>query len=177
MSRHASEAGFTLIELIVGLSLTALLMAGIFGLLSVSLKSRSSGDRSTELQQTARYATDLMVREIQFAKKIVEVEESSVKFVTDQFTANKTITYTLVQSGGVGKLRRDDGQSQPVTGDGEPINVSVSSLKFSKLRTDISSGEILTVGIEITVADIAAANPRQSAYTLRTAVTGMNIPR
>lgn len=179
MPRRDSEAGFTLIELSIAVLLIGILMAGVFGVLSVSLESRARGDRSTELQQTARYAVDLMVRELQYAKNINEVKATSITFETEQFLPKKTITYLLVTENGIGVLKRDqnDGSSpQPVTGGGTAVNVSVSALEFKKLKTD-GAGNTLTVGITFTVTDLAVTDAaKRPSYTLRTAVTGMNNP-
>jgi type II secretory pathway pseudopilin PulG len=177
MSRHSSEAGFTLVELSIGLLLTGLLMAGVFGVLSVSLEFRARSDRSTELQQTARYAMDLMVRELQYARKITAVSQESISFSTEQF-GYSDIAYRLDKTATPWILRRDDssGGDQPVTGGGTAVRVSVSELTFKTLKLNYL-GDPLTVGIEIEVTDLAIADAaKRPTYRLRTAVTGLNIP-
>lgn len=174
-----SEAGFTLIEVVIGLFLIVLLMAAVFGILSVSFKSTSLSDCKTELQQNARYAMDLMVREIQFAKKIHEVQDSCITFETNQVASGK-ITYILANENGIGILRRnqnDGSGAQPVTGGSSAIKVSVKQLLFITLRRN-DLNEPLSVGISMEVIDVSQRDPvKQSSFELRTAVTGMNIPR
>jgi prepilin-type N-terminal cleavage/methylation domain-containing protein len=180
MQRRVSQAGFTLIELSIGLLLTGILVAAIFGLLSTSLESRMRGDRSIELQQTARYAMDLMVRELQYATRITAVAPTSITFQTEQFGA-KTITYSLARGANNASILRrnqqDSSGDQPVTGGGDQVIVSINELLFEILTTS-SSGQPLSVGIQLTVTDLAVNElANRPSYHLRTAVTGMNIPR
>lgn len=176
MPRLSRESGFTLVEITIGLLLASLLAAGVFGILSVSLESRIRGDRSTELQQSARYAMDLMVREIQYAYEITTVSGDEITFKTQQF-GNKIITYSRTRTTDASPwiLRRrqhDLSGSQPVTGEGKSINVSIRKLEFRTLKyTD--TGQPWVIGIELEVTDLSAKN--NSSYTLRTAVTAMNV--
>ena len=180
MKRRVSQAGFTLIELSIGLLLTGILMAALFGLLSSSLDSRMHGDSRMEMQQTARYAMDLMVRELEYATCITAVTPTSITFQTEQF-GTKTITYSLAPGAkNASILRRnqkDSSGDQPVTGGGDRVIISISELVFETLITS-SSGQPLSVGIQLTATDLAVNDlAKRPSYQLRTAVTGMNIPR
>ena len=169
------ESGFTLIELSVAMLLVSILSAGVFSVLSVSLESRIRGDRSIELQQSARYALDLMVREIKYAYEISAVSEDEITFKTRQF-GEKTITYFRTRSTVTSPWilrRRDLSGSQPVTGESKEVIVSISKLEFKTLR-HFSPSKPWTIGIEIEATDLAA-NGSQPSYALRTAVTAMNI--
>ncbi|KYZ77074.1 hypothetical protein AXX12_02760 [Anaerosporomusa subterranea] len=178
MRWQLSQRGFTLIELMIGLFLTGILMAALFGLLSSSLQSRTQADRHVELQQTARHAMDSMVRDLQYANAITSVSPESITFKTEQFGTD-TITYWLDKSRTTAILRQNKNASinQPVTGEGQAVNVSISQLAFEILRTN-TAGQPLTIGIELAVTDLAVSDSaKRPDYTLRTAVTGMNIPR
>ncbi len=179
MLHNESEAGFTLIELLLGLFLMVLLMAAVLGILSVSVKSAKISEQRTELQQNARYAMDLMVRELQLAKSIRDIQASRITFETTQ-TASGQITYLLANENGIGVLRRnqnDGSGAQPVTGGSSAIKVSVNRLLFTTLRSS-SLNEPLTVGISMEVVDVSQRDPaKQARFELCTAVTGLNIPR
>jgi hypothetical protein len=89
------------------------------------------------------------------------------------------ITYWLDQSEAAAIIRKtkNANSNQPVTGGGKTVNVSVSQLTFETLKLN-AAGQPLTVGIELTVTDLAVSDPmKRPNFTLRTAVTGMNIPR
>src|SRR6266849_3626258 len=63
--RHAT--GLSLAELLVSLAVLGLVLAGIFGILHVSLKAHGSGAGRVEAQQAARVALERMVRELREA--------------------------------------------------------------------------------------------------------------
>ena len=68
--RNKNHGGFTLIELLIGLMLTALLLQGLFFLLSVSLKSWQTTTARIQIHQTARMAMEAMTRELRLASVI-----------------------------------------------------------------------------------------------------------
>lgn len=178
MRWQSSERGFTLIELLIGLLLTGMLIAVLFTMLSSSLQYRLQADRSVEIQQTARHAMDSIVRDLQYATTITLVNADRITFTTEQF-GHDTITYWLDKSGATAIIRQNKNASsnQPVTGEGKSVTVSVSQLAFETLNFN-TAGQPLTVGIELTVTDLAAGDPaKRPSYTLRTAVTGINITR
>lgn len=72
------QKGMTLIELVLGLMLTAMLLSGIFGLLSTSLSSWQAGSSRSELQQTARFAIDSMVRDLRYGDSFILENDTSI---------------------------------------------------------------------------------------------------
>lgn len=71
MSKHlTSEGGFTHIELIIGMTVTVLLLSGMFHLFSTSLSIWTVEKSRTSMQQVARMAVDKVVREIRYAQEI-----------------------------------------------------------------------------------------------------------
>jgi len=171
------QQGFTLVELMTGLMLTVLLLAGIFGLLSTSLLSWQFGNSRMEVQHTARYAVDSIVRDLQFAKTITVNSTTKLTLTTEQF-GSKTIEYYLDTTSNPYTLRRDqkDGSGgQPVTG-GSMINISVTDVQFSTLSTN-SAGQPKTIGITLTATDVSQADvSKRQSFTVTTAVTAVNVP-
>lgn len=70
----------TLIELILGLMLTMLLLSGIFGLLTTSIGAWRAGSSRSELQQTARFAVDSMVRDLRYGDNFVLESNTSITY-------------------------------------------------------------------------------------------------
>lgn len=73
-----TQHGLTLIELIIGISLMLMLLTGILNLFSGSLKVWMFGKNQTHVQQTARIAMDIMVREVRYAHQITFKSTSSL---------------------------------------------------------------------------------------------------
>ncbi len=61
------QAGFSLLELMVSTAIFAILMVGVCTLYSQSLAAYNRGENRIELQQSTRFAADLMLREIRLA--------------------------------------------------------------------------------------------------------------
>ena len=173
MNRLARQDGSTLIELMIGLTLTVLLLSAVFTLLSTSLLSWSQGSSKMEVQQTARFAVDSIVRDLKFASSITINSSTMLTLVTSQYTSTKTIVYTLDATTVNQKLRREDrtggSGAQPVTGD-TFMNASVSNLSFTPLATN-QAGVVRTVGIVLTVNDPV----KNQDFTIETAATAINV--
>lgn len=81
MRRYFSDQqGFTLVELMIGLTLTVILLTGIVGLLDSSLRSWRFGSGRTEMQQTARYAVDTMVREFKYGTNFQVLDAYTISY-------------------------------------------------------------------------------------------------
>lgn len=94
-----SAAGFTLVELIIAMTLMSLISVSLYGLITVGARAASSGERVTEQARRYRIATTLLVRQLRSAapeRAVIEDEEeeqavpyflgeeSSVEFITSQ---------------------------------------------------------------------------------------------
>jgi len=65
-----SERGFTLLELMIGMTCTIILLSGMLSLLSTSLTIWTVEKSRTSMQQTARIAVDKVMRELRYAKAL-----------------------------------------------------------------------------------------------------------
>lgn len=65
-----TDQGFTLLELIIGITLTLLLLPGMLNLFSTSITILNTEISRTNLLQTARIAVDGVLREIRYAQDI-----------------------------------------------------------------------------------------------------------
>ena len=109
LAKKYRQAGFTLVELVVAMGILVLLLAGVYGLLQISLTSWLQGSSKTEVQQVARQAMDSMAREIQFASSITLNSASSITFTTVQAGVSKNINYYLDTTANPQIIRRNDG--------------------------------------------------------------------
>ena len=164
------QSGFSLAELLVAMGLLVILLAGVFGVLSVSVSSWLQGSSKTEVQQVARQAMDAMVREIQYASSITRNNAASLTITTVQAGTSKTINYFLDTTASPHIIYRNDGSgARPLTG-GSTISVNISALTFTLFP---ASGTPRAVEIKLTAQDMA--NPANTVQ-IETAVTAINIP-
>jgi type IV pilus assembly protein PilW len=68
MSKPKKTAGFTLIEVMVSMTIGLVVLAAVAGTFTVQLRQNSAEEQLAQMQQDVRGALDLMVREIQMAK-------------------------------------------------------------------------------------------------------------
>ncbi|MEO1119413.1 MAG: prepilin-type N-terminal cleavage/methylation domain-containing protein, partial [Pseudomonadota bacterium] len=64
---HSKQSGYTLIELLIALTIGAFLIGGILQLYVGSKKSYSTQQALTELQEVGRFSLNMMVRDIRLA--------------------------------------------------------------------------------------------------------------
>ncbi|MEG6584044.1 PilW family protein [Dendrosporobacter sp. 1207_IL3150] len=145
------QKGTTLVELIAAIMLTAMLLSAIAGVLSTSMAAWRNGTSRTDVQQTARYAVDSIVRDVKFAKSINVLSFKQIEIVTDKYaTPNQKITYKLDTAYSPYILRRS---SQPVTGGSTNTTIHISNLEISVLAL---SKNLLpkTIGIKLVAEDL-----------------------
>ncbi|RMD83326.1 MAG: prepilin-type N-terminal cleavage/methylation domain-containing protein, partial [Candidatus Dadabacteria bacterium] len=63
MSGHKAR-GFTLVELVIAVTLMALLSLALYGVISVGARAASAAERRTEQARRLRVATNLIVRQL-----------------------------------------------------------------------------------------------------------------
>jgi len=61
---HAGERGLSLVELVVGMALLSIVMAGVFGAMTEAIRANDTVKMSTAMNNNLRVAMDLMVRDM-----------------------------------------------------------------------------------------------------------------
>lgn len=80
MKNHLkSSQGFTLLELVIGITLTMILLPGMLNLFSTSITIWNIEKNRTPLQQTARIALDRVMAELRYAQDISLIHTQSLK--------------------------------------------------------------------------------------------------
>jgi type IV pilus assembly protein PilW len=67
MLRPNEEKGFTLIELLIGIAISGIVVTAFYGLYVAQSKSYTTQDQVAEMQQNARVAIDMIVRDVRMA--------------------------------------------------------------------------------------------------------------
>jgi len=65
---NSKQAGFTLIELVVGMALIVLIMAGVAEVLTTLLANGTRGSDLIDRQQEARWAVDMIAQDLRYAR-------------------------------------------------------------------------------------------------------------
>ncbi len=168
MSRRRRQSGFILMDVLLGLLLTAILMQALFPLLSTALLSWQTSVARMEVHQVARMSTEAMTREIRFASGIalplMNEADSRIKFQKPNSSGElETLIFCQGSPSGLNPhtLYRihSPGTPNPLT-----QNV-VSKLSFRYLPPRL-------ILISMTVTDPAT----QVAETLETSVYCVNLP-
>ncbi len=89
------QHGFSLIELLVSISILTVIMAGIFTFLWSASTYWSSGRDSAEMTDNARTGLNRMTREIRQASSMSIAQTGRIAFVADFGTGPETITYAF----------------------------------------------------------------------------------
>lgn len=96
------QAGFTMVELLVGLALTAIIMAGLAGMLTNLLGHGVRGVDLIDRQQEARWVLDMVAQDIRFARPLT-MNEGSVSDITIDKTDSRgkqvQVRYYLADAG------------------------------------------------------------------------------
>ena len=64
ISRNSEQAGFTLIELMIGMAVAIVVMMAAFTILTTTSKSLQANERIVDTQQNLRVAMELRVRDL-----------------------------------------------------------------------------------------------------------------
>lgn len=69
---YKNQYGFTLVEMLIAVSLSLIIMSGVYKVFISQNKAYTVQDQVTEMQQNARVAMDMMTREIRMAGYLAE---------------------------------------------------------------------------------------------------------
>lgn len=164
MKRNMSQSGITLIELVIGMAVMVIVLSGIGTLFTNLLGHGVTGSNAAVLQQDARWAVDMMAREIRYATNTPTV--SGGNRLTFTINTNETVTYALGNVDGSAYSqtlyrRVLNGTARPITE--QTSRGSVEALAF------VVSGQ--TVEINLTLTKTVGAQTMSE-----TAATTVTIP-
>jgi len=196
-SARSGGRGVSLIELLIAMVIGIVVLGAMYGVFISQNKTFGNQEQIVEMQQNARAAMDMMVREIRMAgynptrnaaAGIVNATLNSITFTLDitdnagtgppdgdTSDSNEYITYSLYTADGIQKL----GRKSTASAANQPVAEHVQSLKFTYLP-NATLTEIRRIQIEITLRTAKpdpayAANGGYRTYTLTTVVTPRNL--
>jgi len=196
-----SDSGFTLIELLIAMAVGLVLLGAMYGVFTMHNKIFTNQEQIAEMQQNARAAMDMMIREIRMAgydptgtanAAITDADVGSIIFTQDldgdgslmdgsNWDINERIRYNLYTSDGIQKIGRRTGLDTAIT---QPVAEHVQSLTFQYRD---ASGTITTVAANVRRIQVAltvrtskpdpdyAPNSGYRTYTLTSIITPRNL--
>ncbi len=125
-----SSSGLTLIELMVVVSILALVTLGLVTLFSGGVRSYISGDAQLEAQRNARQAMDRMVKELRHGRRVTSCAPNSITVQVPPIdgAAGYTVTYSW-------STTKHDPIERTVSGGTTPLINDVWNLKFDNSKS------------------------------------------
>jgi type IV pilus assembly protein PilW len=172
------EKGFSLIELMIAMALSGIVIGAIYNLYIGQSRSYVIQDQVAEMQQNARVAMDMMVRDIRMAgfdptreagAGFVAATSNSIQFTADRNSdgdlddADEDITYSLYDSNDADTL--DDDLGRDTGGGNQPVAENISSLTFSYFDEDGNSTADLSQIRSVEITLTAQTAERDPDYT------------
>ena len=143
-----NERGYTLAELLTAMAVVGLLMAGLFLTLQQGQAAYLFGAGRTEVQQNARFALDLLTRELRTGAQVSTANATSIGFrFLDETNTLVTVQYAL---NGV-TLERNQTVPAPAMAQPQVIIGGVSNLTFTYY--DVNNG-VTTTAANVRTVDI-----------------------
>jgi type IV pilus assembly protein PilW len=159
MSKLKKTAGFTLIEVMVSMTIGLVVLAAVAGTFTVQLRQNSAEEQLAQMQQDVRGALDLMVREIEMA---------GFKPAGVVFNGIATSTATTLRI----KLDLD---STGVTTDGATDDISYTYSSGVLTRTLNNPASSATLADNLTLFSFSYLDANGAATTTSTAVRRITI--
>lgn len=146
-----NENGYTLAELLTSMAVIGLLMAGLFLTLQQGQAAYLFGAGRAEVQQNARVALDLLMRELRTGAQVSAASATSVTFrFLDETNTVVTVQYALNGT----NLERNQTVPPPATAQPEVVIGGVSSLALTYYGVNnvvtTTAANVRTVDITLT---------------------------
>lgn len=201
-TKNRGDGGFSLVELLIALSVGLILLSAMYGVFTTQNKTFKVQEQVAEMQQNARAAMDIMIREIRMAGHdplgtagagIVTAGSDSIVFtldITSTYGAdaadgdtadpNEYITYQLYTVSGIQKLGRKSQQAATI----QPVAEHVQTLSFTYYdaggATTATLANIRRIKVAITVRTAMpdpnyTSNGGYRTYTLTSVITPRNL--
>jgi prepilin-type N-terminal cleavage/methylation domain-containing protein len=166
--KKSARGGFTLVEVLIGLMLTALLLQALFPMLVTSFLSWQTSVSRMVTHQTARTAMEAMIRELRFASSIAVPlpgqRSSGIRF-TKIDSAGNPQTLIFQQGSSSGMNTRTLYRINP-PGEATPLTQEVVSDLYFQFQPP------RLVFVSLTLADPQT----KVSDTVQTSITCVNMP-
>ena len=166
--KRRRQAGFSLVELLIGLMLTALILQAIPPLLSTSFMSWRQSVARTATHQSARMAMEAMIRELRLASQVVSPlpgQTAAAVSVDAPDETGKTTRLTFRLGTNLGANRRT---LYRISGGGQPTPLTQDMV--SELWFCYKPHHLLVIDLTLTDRETGVSD------SLSSAVTCLNLP-
>ena len=149
------EDGFSLIELLVSISILTVIMAGMFSFLWGASKHWTTAQNSAEVTENARLGLNRMTRELKQASNVTAAQTDEVTFTVDFGDGAETISYGFKpgDNGETGTVWRNTSASP---GEFTLIN-DVETMQFNYFGSDYKCDTQVSNGI-VTWSELQACS-------------------
>lgn len=183
--KRLNKQGFTLVELLVAMGISAVVMAGIYTVYSSQQKSYVAQEQMAAMQQNLRAAIYFMEREIRMAgydptREVVggagiqTAGPNTINFTLDitdnpgtgdadgdTADANENITYSLYTADGIQKL----GRKSTSTANNQPVAENIDALDFVYLDANGAPTATLANIRSVQITLVARTGREDPGYT------------
>jgi len=161
ISKLKNTAGFTLMEILVSMTIGLVVLAGVAGTFTAHTRQNNAEEQIVQMQQNVRAALDLMVHEIQMA---------GYKPAGGTFNGIQTSTSTTLQ------IKLDlDASGDETVGSTDDISYAFDGLTGLITRTLNNGGSSATLADNITAFTFTYLDANGAATTTNTAVRRITI--
>lgn len=150
-----NDAGFTLMTLIIGMALMALVMAGVLSVLVSSLNAHNYVMGANNNIAQARQALTTMVNEIRFAKSVTRPAAAATSLAYVDSEGNNCM------------LSYNSGDRKVYLKRGSAAAAAITAGIVTGLRFDPEADDVNTVTITIRAQDAQGGNPFQTQSKVR----------
>lgn len=140
---NGNKQGFTLIETVIALAVFAMVMLAVISIFMAAIQSQRRGYALQDIQENARYALEMMAKEIRMAEINNSAGvSSSLDITAHKPEGDKNVVYSLNN----GQIIRNEagGLNQAITS----TKVEVTDLQFY-VEKDVQLQPRVTVAIQI----------------------------
>jgi prepilin-type N-terminal cleavage/methylation domain-containing protein len=167
------KSGFTLVELLVVIGVSAVVGTVVLGFFVSTLTGRAKAQARAHVQEQARFAMERMVYEIRRARGIevtsdfdVDLSDNaSYTLDLDMSTAGRDPT-TFAVSAGVLTIKQGSGSAVDLTSN----DVEVTNLTFNNRTTANNRSHDITITLTVHKADPSGQGSGDIFYTLQSSV-------
>jgi prepilin-type N-terminal cleavage/methylation domain-containing protein len=180
--KYLTKTGFTLIEVMVSVSLFAVIIISVAGIFKLSIDAQRNAISSQNVQESLKYFLEVTAKEIRMAQAnnsvCAGVPPDSIFSVTTTDLGDvlnfknyygQCVSYSLQNDNGISRFQitRSSGGTS-LSGFISPAKIKINSLHFVLKNLASSSQPMITINLN---ANANTGNANESSMTLQTSIT------
>ena len=181
--KYINKKGFTLIEVMVSVSLFAVIIISVAGIFKLSITAQRNAISSQNVQESLKYFLEVTAKEIRMAQAnngvCQGIAHDSIFSVTSGDLGDvlnfknyygQCVSYSLQNDNSVYRFQitRSNGDGTSLSGFISPLKIKINSLHFILNTVASSSQPMITINLN---ANSVNGNANESTMTLQTSIT------